>query len=338
MGVWGRDWAWRVNPGVKDVDIVGYVDSNPESLDTLQQELPQSKGRCFGSLEDALSATQPEALLVTTPLAGHAPITAAAIEAGIHVLVEKPFAPDLPTAQELVGAAAARGVVLMVSQNYRFFPAVRKVAELTAEGSLGDLYQVSIDFRRYSAPSPTGRKRHHGDEQPLLVDMSIHHFDLLRMLLNREPDRISCEARNPQWTSFAGPSVAIASILFGDVLVSYRGSWVSAGPITPWAGEWRMEFERGDIAWTSRADEGALAEKVVVRTRGGRAKRPRLPEMPIDRWGTLTEFAQAIRERREPQCSGRDNLGTIALMCAAVESAERGTAVSLPAAVVPSHV
>jgi predicted dehydrogenase len=172
----------------------------------------------------------------------------------------------------------------------------------------------------------------------LLVDMSIHHFDLLRMILNREPDRISCEARNPRWTSFAGPSVAVASILFGDVLVGYRGSWVSAGPITPWAGEWRMEFEHGEIYWTSRADDGALADKVVVRMRGGSAKRLRLREMAVDRWGTLTEFAQAIREGREPQCSGRDNLGTIALMCAAVESAERGTAVGIPVAGVPSRV
>jgi predicted dehydrogenase len=40
----------------------------------------------------------------------------------------------------------------------------------------------------------------------------------------------------------------------------------------------------------------------------------------IDRWGTLTEFALAVREGREPQCSGRDNLGTLAMVAAAIES------------------
>lgn len=329
MGMWGRDWAWRVVPEIKEVQAVGYVDPEQSSLDDLSQELPGAEDRCFRSLEQAIIATRPQALLITTPLQFHASAVARAIEAGLHVLVEKPFARDVSTAGELVAAAERKGVVLMVSQNYRFFPAVRKVAHLLSEGSLGDLYEVSIDFRRYSAATATHRARHHDDEQPLLVDMSIHHFDLLRMLLGREPDRISCETRSPRWTSFAGPTVAVAAISFGDVLVGYRGSWVSAGPITPWAGEWRMEFERGAIDWTSRGDNGALADRVVVRRHGAGARTQRLSPMAIDRWGTLTEFAAAIRDGREPQCSGRDNLGTIAFMSAAVESAERGTAVSM---------
>ena len=266
---------------------------------------------------------------MTTTLPGHAPVTRAAVEAGLHVLVEKPFAPDVATAQELVRAAANNGVTLMVSQNYRFFPAVRTVARLVREASLGDVYEVSIDFRRYSAASATGRARHHQDEQPLLVDMSIHHFDLLRMILNREPERIFCEAWNPGWSAFAGPSAAVASITFGPAVVSYRGSWVSSAPITPWAGEWRMEFERGEVFWTSRDDNGALADWVSVRPRGGRARSLRMPEMRVDRWGTLTEFANAIREGREPECSGRENVATIAFMAAAVESARRGAPVTM---------
>ena len=323
LGGWGRDWAWRVMPEVPEVQVVGYVDSDPRSLDQLAAEVPASKNIRFESLKEAVAATRPEAVLVTTTLPGHAPVTRAAVDAGLHVLVEKPFAESLVRAQELVGLAAARGVVLMVSQNYRFFPASRTVARLFREKALGDLYAVSIDFRRYSAASASGRARHHHDEQPLLVDMSIHHFDLLRYILHREPDRIFCEAWNPKWSAFIGPSAAIANIDFGEVVVSYRGSWVSAGPITPWAGEWRMEFERGEIFWTSRDDNGALADRVIVRPRGGRARAPRLPEMRVDRAGTLTEFASAIHERRVPECSGKENLGTMAFMEAAVESAAR---------------
>src|SRR5207248_1842380 len=145
-------------------------------------------------------------------------------------------------------------LVLMVSQNYRFFPAPRAVASLVHDAGLGRLHEVAIDFRRYSPAGPTGRDRHHLEEQPLLVDMSIHHFDLLRMILNREPERIYCETWNPGWSAFAGPSAAVASITLGPAVVSYRGSWVSSAPITPWAGEWRMEFERGEVFWTSRDD------------------------------------------------------------------------------------
>ena len=162
--------------------------------------------------------------------------------------------------------------------------------------------------------------------------MSIHHFDLLRMLLNREPDRIYCESWNPAWSAFAGPAASVATVVFGDIVVSYRGSWVSATPITPWAGEWRMEFERGEITWTSRDDNGALSDKVVVRPLNARPKTQRLPEMRVDRWGTLTEFATAIREGREPECAGRENLGTVAFMAAALDSATRGIPVDLRSA------
>lgn len=324
LGGWGRDWAWRVIPEVPEVDVVGYVDSDPSSLELLRQHVPVSPKKCFLSVDDAIEATQPEAVLITTTLPGHAPVTRAALEAGLHVLVEKPFANSVQVAQQLVELAAARGRVLMVSQNYRFFPAARTVARLVKE-SLIQPHEVSIDFRRYSAVAPNSRGRHHFEGQPLLVDMSIHHFDLMRFILDQEPERIYCEAWNPDGTGFSGPSVAVASITFeGGVVVSYRGSWVSAGPITPWAGEWRMEFKDREIFWTSRDDNGANRDRVAVRAIKGR---PRVAPLPVlartDRWATLTEFAQAVREGREPECSGRENLGTLALVAAAVESAQR---------------
>jgi predicted dehydrogenase len=337
LGDWGRDWAWRVIPDVEDIDVVGYVDSNPAALDLLRKALPASKDLQFESLHEAIAATRPEAILITATLPSHAPIASTAIEAGLHVLVEKPFAPGVAVAEELVRAAAAANLVLMVSQNYRFFPAARIAKRLVEESVLGEPYEIAIDFRRYSASSPNGPVRHHQDAQPLLVDMSIHHFDLLRFILNREPHRIFCETWNPEWSVFAGPSVAAATVKIGDVVVSYRGSWLSAGPITPWAGEWRMEFERGEIFWTSRADDGALADRVVVRRRGRRAQSLRLPEMRVDRWATLTEFASSIREGREPECSGRENLGTLAFVEAAVDSARRHEQVEIRRVSIARH-
>jgi predicted dehydrogenase len=323
LGGWGRDWARRVVPEVPEVDLVGYVDPDPSALARLREEAPVTPEQCFLTLEHAIEATRPEAALVTATLPGHAPVTRAALGAGLHVLVEKPFAETLDVARQLVDLAAAQEKSLMVSQNYRFFPAARKVAQLVGEARLGKLHEVSIDFRRYSPGTVNGRGRHHFEEQPLLVDMSVHHFDLLRLILGGEPERIYCEAWNPVWSGFSGPSVAVSSIDFdGGVVVSYRGSWVSAGPVTPWSGEWRMEFEHGQIFWTSRDDDGPRRDRVVIQKPD---RKPRVIPLPalaqIDRWGTLTEFAHAVRAGREPECSGRDNLGTLGLVAAAVESA-----------------
>ncbi|HXM72371.1 MAG TPA: Gfo/Idh/MocA family oxidoreductase [Candidatus Dormibacteraeota bacterium] len=327
MGPHGRGWAKQVIPEIKQVDLVGYVDSDPNALDALRELTKVPAEQCFESMKEAIAATQPQAALITTALPSHVAVTKAALDAGLHVLIEKPFAPTLEAAKELVDMAADRRLVLMVSQNYRFFPAPRALASLVQESKLGKLHEVCIDFRRYSP----GQGRHSIEEQPLLVDMSIHHFDLLRLILNRQPERIYCEAWNPEWATFGGPSVAVASIAFeGGTVVSYRGSWVTAGPVTPWAGEWRMEFEHGEVFWTSREDDGMLRDRVVIRPRNGK---PRSATMPDVRWtgpaGTLTEFANAIETGREPETSGRDNLGTIALMAAAVESATRRELVAI---------
>jgi predicted dehydrogenase len=328
LGAHGRSWARRVIPEVKEVELVGYVDSDPYALDALREEARVPADRCFESLNEAIAATQPEALLNTTALAGHVPVTSAALGVGLHVLVEKPFAPSLRAAEELVGMAAARNVVVMVSQNYRYFPAPRAIAALVRGSALGKLHQVSIDFRRDSPPRPDGRIRHHLEEQPLLVDMAIHHFDLLRLILNCEPERIYCEAWNPEWTAFSGPTVALATINFeSDVVVSYRGSWISAGPPTAWAGEWHLEFENGEVDWTSR-DDDMTHDRVMIRSRSGKTRSATLHAIPrTGPWGTLTEFASAIRADREPETSGHNNLGTIALMSAAVESANRRASV-----------
>lgn len=326
MGAWGRDWAWRVIPGVKSVKLVGCVDINPEALALASAQVGIPADRCFTSLAAALEATKPDAVLITTLLPGHVPNVRAALEAGKHVLVEKPFARHVADARKLVELAASRDLALMVSQNYRHFPAVRRVVRLVRDATLGELGHIWIEFRHYSAIGPNGPSPHHRDEQPLLIDMSIHHFDLLRFILGKEATSVSCYSWNPPWSGFAGPPTAVASIVFdGGLVVSYRGSWISPGRSTNWAGEWRMEFERGEVLWTSRGEDDSLAEVVVVQRRGGAQETLATPSMKrIDRWGTLGEFAEAVRDHREPQTSGRDNLGTLALMSAMVESASRG--------------
>jgi predicted dehydrogenase len=321
LGAHGRNWARRVLPDIPEVEVAGYVDADPNALDLLRGELKPRPDLVFESLREAIAATQPEALLNTTALGAHVPVTRAALDAGLHVLVEKPFAPTIGAAQELVDVAARAGLVLMVSQNYRYFPAPRAIAKLVHEQSLGRLHQVSIDFRRYSPTSPNGRGRHHLEDQPLLVDMSIHHFDLLRLILGAEPERIYCEAWNPKWTAFSGPSAAVASIAFPGVVVSYRGSWIASAPLTPWGGRWSLEFERGEVFWTNR-DDDMTHDKVVIRPRGERPRAAKLRPMPrTGPWATITEFAASVRGGNEPETSGRHNLGTIAFVAAAVESA-----------------
>src|SRR5881227_4217079 len=106
LGPHGRNWARQVLPNVHEVDVVAYVDTDPYALDALREDAGVPADRCFESLKEAIAATQPEALLNTTALPGHVPVIPAAFDAGLHVLVEKPFAPSLEAAEQLVDGAA----------------------------------------------------------------------------------------------------------------------------------------------------------------------------------------------------------------------------------------
>jgi predicted dehydrogenase len=326
MGGWGRDWARIVLQRDDTVTLVACVDADAAALALARRQLDLPPERTFPSLAAALAATEAEAVLVTANLPGHVPVALEALRAGKHVLLEKPFAPSLAEGRQVVDLAAARDRVLMISQNYRFFPAVQAVRDLVRSGSLGAVGAVAVDFRRNANTAAREGHRHYTLAQPLLADMAIHHFDLMRAVLGQEPVEVACHAWNPPWSNFVEPAAAVATIRFdGGAVVSYRGSWVSPGPQTAWAGEWRMECAGGEIAWTSRDNQGAGVDRVTVRPLGKRPQRLKLPALPqIDRAGSLRAFAHAIATGVPPESSGRDNLGSIALMYTAIEAAAQG--------------
>jgi predicted dehydrogenase len=299
---------------------VGYVDSSPEARAmTVAGGAPQAA--VFMDLRTALASTDADAVLVTAGIRSHVPLALEALEMGAAVLLEKPFAPTLGEAVSAVRAAATAGRVLMISQNYRYHPAPRLAARLVAVGEVGDLVGVEVDFRRPLFRRVDWLEHHRGLDHPLLADMAIHHFDLMRMVLGCEPVSVSIEPINPASSRYRDPPAAFGTLIFDSgVPVSYRGSWISHTRRTPWGGEWRIEGTRGAIEWRSRGDPG-VRDALHVR-RPGRVDAVPLPEFPaLDRAGALAAFVDAVRSGAEPETSGRRNLRTLALTLATMRSA-----------------
>src|SRR5436305_156214 len=134
MGNWGRNWATNVIRRSEYVALVACVDLDAELLVQAQKLLSMPEERCFQTLKSALAAIEADAVLITASLPAHVPIALEALDAGKHVLLEKPFALTLVQAQKVVEMAAKQNRVLMISQNYRFFPAVQAVTALIREG------------------------------------------------------------------------------------------------------------------------------------------------------------------------------------------------------------
>jgi predicted dehydrogenase len=326
LGSWGFDWTANALPAVEQAEMVGYVDTSEAALQRVQAKLGIPKSKCFASLDAALDAVECDLLLGTLRTEAHFPVAKYALEAGLNVMVEKPFASTVGEAKELVEIAKARGKLLAVSQNYRYFPAPILAARLVAEEALGSVDLIDVDFRQHA---PTVGHSYLEMPDPLLADMAIHHFDLMRMVLDSEPRRVSCVTWNPAKSGFRDDAAGVATIEFNSgTVVSYRGSWLSGGPKTAWAGEWRMDCADGDIWWTSREHFGSERneDRMVVRERGEEPKVPEMPDVPyLDRAGSLAAVVEAVDTGRLPSRfpSGADNLNSFALVAAAILSADR---------------
>lgn len=327
VGVRGQGNHWvNVCKRSAEVDVTGYVDVVPANLQQLRAEHGVAEDMCFSDLGAALQAVRPDGVVCVTPPRFHRPVAEQALRAGCHVLTEKPLADTWENCRATVAAARAAGRVLMVGQNYRYSGAMQTLRGVIAGGRIGLPGQVAVQF--FKGPHFGGFR----DEMPypLVIDMSIHHFDLMRYVLGANPVSIYARSWNPQWSWYKGDASATVFVDMRlsaqpehGVHVAYTGSWCANGGETPWNGEWRV----------LGADGCAVLEgdRVRVQRRDGQPWED-VPAVALERGGQdylLHEFVTAVREGRQPETSGADNLRSIEMVFKTVQSMESGRAVEM---------
>lgn len=335
LGGWGGNWARTAIPEVSEVEVVGIVDPVPATLDAVRTDLALPESAAFASLTEALAGVEADAVVITAPAVTHVPLALEALDAGKHVLVEKPFANTAEEAATAVRRAEELGLVLQVSQNYRWYPAPRVVTELLEADVVGEVATIDVDFRQWDNDLPFEEHPHYRFPHAMINDMAIHHFDLMRMVTGREPVRVYARASSPSFSKYQDEAIASMLIELEDgLVVSYRGSWLSRAPRTAWAGEWSIQGSDGELWFTSRSGEPSAVEgdRVTLRrTQDDEAEVVELPTMQhTDRQGGLQAFARSVLGGPAPETSGRDNLRSLAVM----EAAQRSAASGLPEDVV----
>jgi predicted dehydrogenase len=276
-----------------------------------------------------LAKVDTEAVLVITPPDSHHAVVTSALRAGKHVLVEKPLAPTIAEASELIATADAADRTLMVSQNYRFRRPTRTATKLIAEGDLGDLVSLRIYFQRDTRFLFDSDFRYHM-RHPLILDMSIHHFDLIRTITGQDVRRIDARSwRIPDSKYVHDPAAAALIELESGVPVVYEGSWASYGDQTSWNGDWEIIGTKGRLTWTGGVNDG-FAGDLTLTTWGEAPRFVEQVEVPfVDRAGTLEAFREAVLAGTEPETSARDNIRSLAIVLGCVESIERGIPVDV---------
>ena len=313
-GIRGNHWAQFVREH-PDTECVGVVDVDPAALDRIKAKAEGGSCRYFGDLDQALEQVAADAALIVSPSALHAAQAIRCMEAGLTVMVEKPFGTSVAEAAGVLARARALGKQVIVAENYRFFPAERTVKKLLGDGLLGVVDNATLIDRRHM-PSHTEGPWLAAIDYPHLQEVAIHHFDSLRSLFER-PASITARVWNPPWTDYRHGANTEALIDFGEVRVQYLGTMLSHRfGFSLW-----IEGERG-VIWTNR-------RHVAWRPKGSRWFRPvrnvKVPagdEKKYPQGGTtslLNSLRDAVRAGAPAENRGGDNIWTVA----GVEAAKR---------------
>ena len=178
-GYWGPNLV-RNFMAAPDSAVTRVCDLRKERLSTLSKLYPGLK-TCSDSA-DLINDPQIDAVVIATPVSSHFELAMSALQAGKHVLVEKPLAARSDQARKLVDEAAARNLVLLVDHTFVYTDAVRKIRDLIASGQLGEIYYY--DAVRVNL----GLFQH---DVNVIWDLAIHDLSIIDHVLPSKPVAVS---------------------------------------------------------------------------------------------------------------------------------------------------
>ncbi|MBM6581889.1 Gfo/Idh/MocA family oxidoreductase [Microvirga sp. BT689] len=326
VGLGNRGTMWAdVVAMVGGAGLSGAMDVDPARLAAFHERYPAVP--LHDDLDRAIAAGGHDAVLLVTPPGGHLDQLRRIFAAGLPVIAEKPLTVDLADAKAAVALSEQARLSLSVCLNFRYLPVSQRMREIILSGELGAVgmgqfvYQRSRDGMRPGLNRYPLTMRH-----PMMLEQSIHHFDLIRHCYGREVEAISCRTWNPSWSMYAhDSSVQCLLTLEGGIEVSYIGTWTSGWnePMFLW---------RTDCAGGVVLQREVFSDLAVARRTDPAPIPVALPDVRAyydDTAELLRAFIASRQTGAPPPCSGRDHLKTLALCFAAIESSQNGTVVDM---------
>ncbi|MCT9002623.1 Gfo/Idh/MocA family protein [Microbacterium memoriense] len=328
-GYWGPNLArnFRASPdwelaGICDLDI-GRAQRVADSIGGVP---------VTASLDEVLADPTVDAIAIATPARTHHPIVLQALDAGKHVMVEKPLADDRVRGEEMVARAARSGRILMADHTYCYTPAVLKIRDLIAEGALGDI--LFVDSTRINL----------GLIQPdvdVFWDLAPHDLSIMDFVLpgGLATGSVSAHGSDPLGTGKACVGY-LAMPLECGAMAHVTVNWLSPTKIRQMViGGTKRTLVWDDLNPQQRisvydrgVDIAAVSKETTpdrrdanISYRLGDTWSPALPEREALA-GVVAEFAAAIREGRPARTSGEAGLRVLSVLDAAQRSLAAGGA------------
>lgn len=188
-------------------ELCAVCDLDPEKLDNIRRRYPSIE--TFRDFEDVLKDRKIDAVAICTPVHTHFPLASAALQAGKHVLVEKPLTQSVETARELVDLAESRGLTLMVDHTFVYNGAVQKIKSVIDSGEMGEV--LYFDSVRVSLGI-------FQKDINVVWDLAAHDLSIMDYLLDQEPAWVSAVGS----THFGKlENIAYITIRFDDSLIAH---------------------------------------------------------------------------------------------------------------------
>jgi predicted dehydrogenase len=316
VGSMGRNHA-RVYSELPEAELVAVADADSKLAESTAEKFGV---RAYADYLTLLEQEKPDAVSVSVPTVMHEEVGMAAMEAGAHVLIEKPIAPTVEAGRRLIEKAEALRRHLMIGHIVRFNPAIQALRQKLANGDLGRIFQI---FCRRAGPFPA-RIRDVG----VVVDLAPHDIDIMRYLAGSDPIRVYAETEQRIHTEHE--DLLWGMLRFADGVVgSLEINWLTPTKIreTLVLGE-RGLFRVDDLTQDLYFYENAHAHDVqwqALETLKG-VSEGSMMRFAIQRYeplkAELQAFLAGIRDNKPSSVSGADGLAALRLSLALIKSSQ----------------
>lgn len=294
--------------------------------------------RACDSIEELLSIPDLDAVSICTANMAHAENTLAALEAGKHVLCEKPMATTIEDCERMVQKAREKGLVLMIDQNQRLAPAHQKARELIAQGAIGRVLTFRTTFghggpETWSIDPGTASWFFDRSKSAMgaLADLGVHKTDLIQYLLNQKVRAVTARVTTLDKRDAQGQLVGVddnAVCIYemdGGAVGSMTASW------TYYGAEDNSTVIYGDKGILKIYDSPDYALRIVGRT--GEVITYELGQIQTNdhqtSTGVIDAFAAAILGRQQNLIDGADVLQAMRAVFACLKSSDEGRRIEI---------
>jgi D-apiose dehydrogenase len=314
----------------RGAEIVAICDRSPERLKIAGEQFGIASR--YNDAAEMLSHEKLDFVDIATTAPSHRALAELAASQGVAVVCQKPFALTLDDAKAIVAACDKAKVLLMVHENFRWQSAMQKVKALLSSGMIGDIFWGRVSFRSaYDVFS--GQPYLAEGERFIVEDLGIHALDIARFLFG---DALNVSARTKRVNQvIKGEDVATMLLDHGNGVVSVVDCSYATQLEHDLFPQTLLEVDGGKGTLRLGANY-QLAVTADGKTTKTDLSPPLLP-WASKPWHNIQEsvalieqhWVDCLREGKEPQTSGRDNLNTFALVEAVYRSAASGQTISM---------